>query len=159
MEGSVTKGLLVDGKRVYLTQGRSGMYVVDISSLQHPEVLQLVDTPGYASAMALHDGFIFIADAMEGFFVVDVSNQKRVFPVGSFNVPIRINEVAAASDGLVVSSSSRGGTMKLPYPQRLQGLRVVSDNEVRVDLSAVENGQTLYLYDEVTSARADVGLD
>lgn len=49
--------------------------------------------------------------------------------------------------------------MKLPYPQRLQGLRVVSDNEVRVDLSAVENGQTLYLYDEVTSARADVGLD
>jgi hypothetical protein len=157
LEGSVVRGILVDGQRAYLSQGTSGVNVVDISAPQHPEVLQLLDTPGFASTMALHDDLLFVADAQKGLFIIDVKGLERALPVGSLRVPIRISELAVAADGLLASSLSRGGTMKLPMPQRLQGLRQVSDSEVRIDLPVAEKGHYVYLYDGVTSER--VALD
>lgn len=157
LEGSSVRDILVDGKRAYLSQGISGVNIVDIGLPQSPEVLQLLDTPGYASTMALHDDLLFIADAQKGLFIIDVKDPERALPVGSLNVPIRISELAVAADGLLVSSLNRGGTMKLPMPQRLQGLRDLSDSEARVDLPVVEKGQYVYLYDGGTSER--IALD
>jgi hypothetical protein len=160
LEGSVVKDILVDGQRAYLTQGTSGVNIVDISSPQHPEVLQLVGTPSFASAMALHDDLLFVADLQKGLFIVDVKDPEGALAVGSLQVPIRIRELAVAVDGLMVSTGSkRGVTMKLPLPQRLQGLRNLSDSETRVDLSVAEKGQYLYLYDKLTSDRVAVDLD
>jgi len=157
LEGSVVRGILVDGQRAYLSQGTSGVNVVDISAPQHPEVLQLLDTPGFASTMALHDDLLFVADAQKGLFIIDVKGLERALPVGSLRVPIRINELAVAADGLLASSLNRGGTMKLPMPQRLHGLRNVSDSELRIDLPVAEKGHYVYLYDGVTSEQ--VALD
>jgi hypothetical protein len=157
LEGSAVRDILVDGQRAYLSQGTSGVNVVDISSPQHPEVLQLLDTPGYAGAIALHDDLLFIADAQKGLFIIDVKGLERALPVGRLRVPIRINELAVAADGLLASSLNRGGTMKLPMPQRLHGLRNVSDSELRIDLPVAEKGHSVYLYDGVTSER--VALD
>jgi hypothetical protein len=47
--------------------------------------------------------------------------------------------------------------MKLPLPQRLQNLRVLGEDEMRVDVDAVEKGQYVYLYDEGTSKQVKVG--
>jgi hypothetical protein len=157
LEGSVVRGILVDGQRAYLSQGTSGVNVVDISAPQHPEVLQLLDTPGFASTMALHDDLLFVADAQKGLFIIDAKGLERALPVGSLRVPIRISELAVAADGLLASSLNRGGTIKLPLPQRLQGLRQVSDSEVRIDLPVAEKGHYVYLYDGATSER--VALD
>jgi hypothetical protein len=157
LDGRAVRNILVDGKRAYLSQGASGVNIVDIGSPQSPKVLQSLDTPGYASTMALHDDLLFIADAQKGLFIIDVKDPERALPVGSLNVPIRISELAVAADGLLVSSLSRGGTMKLPMPQRLQGLRDLSDSEARVSLPVVEKGQYVYLYDGGTSER--VALD
>ena len=157
LDGSAVRNILVDGKRAYLSQGASGVSIVDVSLPQTPEVIQILDTPGFASKMTLHDGLLFITDGQKGLFIIDVKDPEKALPVGSLNVPIRISELAVAADGLLASSLNRGGTMKLPMPQRLQGLRDLSDSEARVALPVVEKGQYVYLYDGGTSER--VALD
>ena len=157
LEGNSVRDILVDGKRAYLSQGNSGVNIVDVSSPQSPVVLQVLDTPGFAKTMALHDDLLFIADMHKGLFVIDVKDPEKALPVGILNVPIWISELAVAADGLLASSLNRGGTLMLPMPQRLQGLRALSDSEAQLALPVAEKGQYVYLYDAGTSER--VALD
>ena len=157
LEGNFVRDILVDGKRAYLSQGNSGVNIVDVSSPQSPVVLQVLDTPGFAKTMALHDDLLFIADTHKGLFVIDVKDPEKALPVGSLNVPVWISELAVAADGLLASSLNRGGTLMLPMPQRLQGLRALNDSEAQLALPVAEKGQYVYLYDAGTSER--VALD
>lgn len=155
LEDSIVRDLLIHGQRAYLSQGPGGVYVIDISSPLQPELLQVVDTPGYAGVMALHDDLLYVADGVAGLFVIDVESSKRALPVGSLQVPVRIAQIAVADDGLIISGRNRlGGTMKLPLPKRFQEVRLVSEGELAVDVDAIEQGQYIYLYDNRSSAYA-----
>jgi len=157
MKDRIIRDILIDGERAYLSQGDSGLYVVDMSSPHQPEILQKLDTPGHASVMALHDDFLYIADRLKGLFAVDVKDQERALPIGSIPVPVRILSMAAADDGLIVSAT-KGGTLKLPLLQRLQDVRIVSDEEAFVDVVSAETGQYVYLYDDRVSTRVNLAV-
>ena len=148
--------ILVDGQRAYISQGEGGVYVVDVNVPSQPELLQIIDTPGFARNMALYDNLLLVTDGSEGIFMIDIKDHNEALPIGSLPVPLRVMQIAVAEEGLLVSGS-QGGTMKLPLPQRVQNLRIISKGEVRVDVEKVEKGQYVYLYNERISGQVKVG--
>ena len=149
--------VLVDGQRVYISQGPGGVHVVDISLPSQPELLQIINTPGYAKNMALYDNLLLVADGIEGVFMIDVKDRNNAVPIGSLPTPLRVVQIAVTENGLIVSSKP-GGTMKLPLPQRLHNLQVIGKGEMRVDVEDVEKGQYVHLYDERTSGQVKVSV-
>lgn len=156
LSNRVTHEVLIAGQRAYLSAGASGILIFDLSVPAQPRLLQVIDTPGVASGMALHDGLLLVADSTQGVFIVDVKETDHALPVGSLPTAIRARQIAVVDDGLLISSNP-GGTMKLPLPQRLADLRIVNDREALAKVAGrVPRGQ-VYLYDAVGMARAGVG--
>ncbi|NOR49406.1 MAG: hypothetical protein GQ530_00035 [Desulfuromonadales bacterium] len=153
---NVAQAVLVDGQRAYISQGRGGVHVVDVSVPSQPELLQIIETPGFAKNMALYDNLLLVADGAKGVFMIDVNDRDRALPIGSLPTPIRVSQIAVTEDGLIVSGH-QGGTVKLALPQRLQNLQVISEDEMRADMERVEKGQYVYLYDERASGQVRVG--
>jgi hypothetical protein len=149
--------ILVDGDVAYVSHGDGGVQIIDLSTPEKPELQQVIETPGSVRSMALHDGLLLAADGLEGVFMVDVKDRKNALIVGSLPTPIRVDQIAVTDDGLIVSSDS-GGTMKLPLPQRLQGLQLISEGEMRVGVDKVEKGQYVYLYDAGSAESVKVSL-
>jgi len=154
---NLMQDVLVDGQRVYISQGAGGVHVFDMSYPSQPELLQVIDTPGQAKRMALYDKLLLVADRVNGLFMVDVKNLNSALVIGTLPTPLRIDDLAVVSDGLIVSSHP-GGTMKLPLPQRLENMQIVNQGEMRVGVEKIEEGQYVYLYDEGTSERAKVAI-
>jgi len=154
---NIIHDVLVDGQRVYISQGTGGVNVFDMSSPSQPELLQIINTPSQAKKMALYDNLLLVADRAKGLFVVDVKDRNGALVIGVLPTPLRIDELAVVNDGLIISSHS-GGTMKLPLPQRLENMQIVNQGEMRVGVEKIEEGQYVYLYDEGTSRRAKVAI-
>lgn len=149
--------VLVDGQRAYVSQGAGGVHVYDMSSPAQPELVQIIDTPGQAKSMALYDDLLLVADRGKGLFMVDVKDRNSAMAIGTLSTPLRIDDLAVVSDGLIVSSHP-GGTMKLPLPQRLENLQIINQGEMRVGVEGIEKGQYVYLYDEGSFGRAKVAV-
>jgi hypothetical protein len=151
----VVYDIFVDGQTAYVSYGNGGIHVVDVSVPSQPRLLQIVDTPGYAKKMVVHDGLLLVADGTDGLYMIDIDPTGDALPIGSLETPLRVDEIAVASDGLIISSHP-GGTMKIPLPRRLQDVRVVNPQEVRVGLDKNEPGQYVYLYDEYAAGKVKV---
>lgn len=149
--------VLIDGSLAYISYGAGGVHIVDMSSPSRPELLEIVDTPGNAGVMTLHDNLLMVADGPGGLFMIDVKNRQGALPIGTLQTPLRVDQMAIAGGSLIVSGHP-GGTMQLPLPQRMQDLQLVNSGEVRVDVEKVENGQYVYLYDERAWGRAEVDI-
>jgi hypothetical protein len=153
---NVAQAVLIDDQRAYISQGKGGVHVVDVSVPTQPELLQIIETPGFAKNMTFYDNLLLVADGAKGVFMIDIKDRNRALPIGSLPTPIRVSQIAVTEDGLIVSGH-QGGTMKLPLPQRLQNLQVIGVDEMRVDVESLEKGQYVYLYDEWTSGQVRVG--
>lgn len=151
------QNLLVNGQRVFVSQTDNGVYVVDVSTPESPELLQIIETPGIAKDMTLYDGLLLVADGNEGVFVIDVSDLNMVLPVGSWPVPLRVSRVAVTTDSVIVSNYP-GGTMRLPLPQRLRNLKIINRSEGRAEVQKVTKGPYVYLYDGQATAKAKVAV-
>jgi len=116
----------------------------------------MIDTPGFAADLALYDDLLLVADKLEGVFMIDVRDRKHALPVGSWPLPLRAEQIAVSEDGMITSNYP-GGTMKLPLPQRLQNLGVVSQNQLKADVAQSETGQNVYIYTEGGAENVRVG--
>ncbi len=154
-KGISYQNLLIYGQQVFISQPDKGVYVVDMSTPLQPELLQIIETPGFSKEMVIYDGLLLIADGVEGVYMVDVSDRDKALPIGSWPVPLRASKIAVTCDSVIVSNPS-GGTMRLPLPHRLQNLKIVNRSEARADVDKVEERQYVYLYDEQTTAKAKV---
>jgi hypothetical protein len=157
LDTNVAQDVLVDGPHVYISQGAGGVCIFDISVPSQPELLQIIDTPGKARGMALYDSLLLVADGSEGVFMIDVKDRNDALSIGSLPTPLRVVQIAVTEKDLIVSSKP-GGTMKLPLPQRLKSLHVISEGEMRVGVEGFEKGQYVHLYDERTSGQVKVGV-
>jgi hypothetical protein len=155
--GTIPQDLLVDGQRVYIAQGSGGVLVADFSNPSRPELLQVIKTPGIARKMAIYDNLLLVADSLKGVFIIDVEDRRRALPVGSMPTPLRAVDIAVADDGLIVSSRL-GGAMKLPMPQRLRNVRLISKEELRVGVDKAARFTHVYLYDGKRSERLAMGM-
>ncbi len=154
---NIARDILIDGQRVYISQGEGGVHVVDVSSPSRPQIMQIIDTPGHAGQMVLYDDLLLVADRAKGLFMIDVKDRGRAIPIGTLPTPLRIDQLAVVNDGLIASSNP-GGTMKLPLPQRIKSLQIVNDGEMRIAVEAVKKGQYAYLYDARVSEQTEISI-
>jgi hypothetical protein len=152
---SLIRNVLVDGQRAYISLGKGGVHIVDMSSPSRPELLQIINTPGEAGSMALYDNLLLVAERGRGLFLIDVADRNDALPVGTLPTPLRIDQMAVVKDGLIVSSHP-GGTMKLPLPQRIKNLEIVNQGELRGDVERFGKGEYAYLYDARTFEQVKV---
>lgn len=153
---NVAHDVLADGRRVYVAQGEGGIHVFDMSSPSQPKLTQVIPIAGSARRMALLDDLLLVADASKGLFMIDVSDNTKALPVGSLATPLRIDQLAVLDNGLLVSSHP-GGTMRLPLPERIKGIKTTR-GEMTLELEKVEEGQYLYLYDDKGSQQVQVRM-
>ena len=123
------------------------MQIFDLSNPSKPRLQQVVDTPGSAKSMTLYDGLLLVDDGPSGVFMIDVRDRERALPIGYWEMPMRAEQLAATTDGLVISDE-HGGTMKVPLPRRLERIHLVSREELRAVVEKAEKGQRVYLYDD-----------
>ena len=152
---NIALDILVNDSFAYISHGSGGLYVIDIGDPRHPELVQVVDTPGMARKMALHDDLLLVADGDEGLYMIDAGIPGRLLPVGSLPTPLRVNEIATVTDGIVVSNYP-GGTLKLPFPERLENYRVVSAELLQSEAPASGAGGYVYLYDARSRYRVPI---
>jgi hypothetical protein len=153
---NIALDILVNDSFAYVSHGSGGLYVVDIGDPQQPELLQVVDTPGMARKMALHDDLLLLADGDAGLYMIDASMPGRLLPIGSLPTPLRANEIATVADGILVSNYP-GGTLKLPFPERLENYRVVSGELLQSAAPASGAAGYVYLYDTRSRYRVPIG--
>ncbi len=153
---TVTQDILVDGQRAFVSEWSGGVLIIDLSNPNDPQLQQIIDTPGYAVQMALQDDLLLVADKSEGVFMIDVRDRKHALPIGSWPTPVRVEQIAVAGDHLFVSNFP-GGTLRLPRPQRLQNLEMVSRNELRADVASSDRGEYVYIYENGGAEKVRVG--
>jgi hypothetical protein len=78
--------LRVVGSLVYVAAAESGLQIVDVSTPTAPRIVGAVDTPGSAQAVAVFNGYAYVADTTS-VVVVDVSTPSRPAIRGSLATP------------------------------------------------------------------------
>ncbi len=77
---AAVRNIFIEGDKLYLTAGRDGFYIIDISDAANPEILCAYDTGGITSSIAVVDTFAFVA----GYYL---SGDSKPFSTYSVNNP------------------------------------------------------------------------
>lgn len=152
---TVSHSIVVVGDVVYVTEGNGGVYVLDISRPEKPELIQIVDTPGKARKMLAHDNLLYVADSDKGVFLIDITDKKKALPIGSLPMPLSVESIALVDDGLIVSSYP-AGTVKMPLPRLIDSLELRSENEMYGRVDSFKSKGYAYLYDDSAYRRVPV---
>ncbi len=96
------------GQFACIADGSMGLQTLDISDPSVPTWAGLVDTPGYAVAVALHGTDACVADLDGGLQIVDVSNIWSPSPSGQFATADLAIDVAVTGDTAVVAEGEGG---------------------------------------------------
>ena len=149
---NITYDLLVDKNRVYVTSGPGGVYVLDVSRPHAPKLVHRIATRDFAKKMVMIDGLLLVADGLHGLFMIDTKTNDVAVPVGSWQMPFRVDNMAVTDKTLLVSNRSMG-TFQLPQPRRVIGIETVSPEEVSLPLHAFVDGADIFLYDNRNAER------
>lgn len=125
--------LAIRDKTIYLASGESGLQVVNVENPQSPEILSLLDLPGFATAIHLEGDSAYVSSRFRGIHVVDISRPDRPVllasvPSGSFG-----RRVAVKQDQLYLPMGTRG-VMVMPAPTILSDIRKISPQAWEIDL-------------------------
>jgi hypothetical protein len=67
--GGYAKELLYSDNKIYMTAGKSGLFVIDVTVPSTPELIGTVDTE-YALGITMDNGYLYIADEVEGLIII-----------------------------------------------------------------------------------------
>ena len=109
--GGPIEDVVVVGSFAYVAAGYAGLYQFDVSVPSAIQLVALLDTPGYARAVAHADETLFVADYGGGLQIVDVSG-ATLTAVGAYN-PGLVTGVAVVSESTVVISMGFNGLQLL----------------------------------------------
>ena len=113
--------LLVSGYRAYVARSEFGVQVIDLSRPGELRAVQLIDTPGLARRLALHDGLLLVADGGRGIQVIETRNDLCQW-VGTLAVSSFLADMIVQGEEILIVNTV-GMLARLPVPQRLSGVR------------------------------------
>jgi hypothetical protein len=127
----------------YIASGDTGLYVVGTSD-SDGVATGVVDTPGFASAVAVHGRLALVADGHKGLRIVDVSDPGHPLEIGSVETGGWARRVAALGDHAYVAAENDGvRIVDLSTPSRPVEVGVIDTGEPALDLAAA--GDHLYV--------------
>ncbi|MDK9699775.1 MAG: T9SS type A sorting domain-containing protein [bacterium] len=98
----------VEGNYAYVTSGRKGCWIVDVSDSLHPFDVGVMDTPGYACGVAVSGNYAFITDSSYGLRIYDISNPVTPVAVGFYDTPGMAYSVAVSDNYAYVADGLTG---------------------------------------------------
>ena len=60
----------VANKTVFLANGQSGLFVIDVANPAAPRAIAMLDTPGYAQGVSVYGGLVYVADQVGGVRII-----------------------------------------------------------------------------------------
>ncbi len=75
---TATSNVVIKDQYAYVADGRDGVYIVDVSSVEVPHIIGHYPT-SLAEEIVIHDSFAFIADAFDGLVILDIS--QKITPI------------------------------------------------------------------------------
>jgi hypothetical protein len=87
-----TDGIYVSNSYAYITDW-NGLCIVDISDLQHPQMVGFCDMDGYPSNVFVVDTFAYVASFFSGLYVINIAQPSAPFIVGYCTAPYLENAV------------------------------------------------------------------
>ena len=81
-------GVAIDGRTLYVTAGRGGVFALDVSIPAEPRILGRVATAGGARQPTLADGHLYSISGTSGVDIIDVSDPRHMRIVGRYPRPI-----------------------------------------------------------------------
>jgi len=101
-------GFRVNGSRVFVADGHSGLGVVDVSKPSAPVLVSLFKTPGQAKNASVAGDRALVANHMSGVDVVDISNAAKPSLVGSAYLDGYARDVATAGSLAIAVDNPSG---------------------------------------------------
>jgi hypothetical protein len=136
-------GIWLQGNLAYLACGDAGLFVVDISNTQSPQLLSQFDTPGEARDVALSGNVAVVADRDAGIAFVDVSVPSNPVNIQQIACNQPAYDVAIAEGRVFVSSFYDGLTIYDLQTRQMIGSTPSEDYSVQVCV----NGNRVYFAD------------
>jgi hypothetical protein len=96
------EGVAVRGSYAYVTDGYSGLQIVDISDPLNPFIASAYDTPGYARRVTLVGNRAYVADG-NFVLVVDISDPLAPYPLGRCHTPGWVYDLIVEGDHVYVA--------------------------------------------------------
>ncbi len=102
---------IVDGTTLYVTgdyYARDGFAIVDLSDLENLRVLSFVDTPGFATGIAISGpDEIAVADSTSGVTFIDVSDKSNPIILGSQRTPGNAVDLVVSGKTIYVATEGQ----------------------------------------------------
>ncbi|MBA7675107.1 hypothetical protein ES703_83336 [subsurface metagenome] len=96
--------IIIEKEYGYIADGKEGLQIIDISSIEDSCTVGSCDTDGKASSICLQDNFIYLADWDSGLKIIDISDKKEPYIIGSYHTSgLRITDVSVNKDNVFVT--------------------------------------------------------
>lgn len=79
--------IFVSGNYAYIASGESGLFILNISDFNQPEVIGHYDSPDMAFDVDVSDELAFIADD-DGMRIINISDPNNPYEVGFYDTPL-----------------------------------------------------------------------
>jgi hypothetical protein len=100
--------IAIRGSHAFVTDGNTGLLVIDISDPMMPSIVTTLDTPSYAEGIAISGSLALVGDAFSGLQVIDISVPTMPTIIGSWNTPGYSRGVAVSGDFAYVADGTAG---------------------------------------------------
>ncbi|HHS98157.1 MAG TPA: hypothetical protein ENK08_09760, partial [Chloroflexi bacterium] len=104
---SVAHAVAVSGTHAYVAARESGLYVVDVSKPDQPDLVGQYDTAGKVLGVDVVGNYVYVADDLDGLLILDVSDPTHPTPVGGAEVSDAW-DVAVAGNYAYIADNWRG---------------------------------------------------
>jgi len=143
-----------------LTEGASGVSIVDITDFSQPTILAQLDTPGTSQRVAFSGNLVAVADGDEGLTVINISNSANARITQRVNLPGTQAIAVGAGIGYVGLSSGQIVVVHLSSGSILDQLSVsdpVQDLALEGDYLYALTGDRLHVISVLGDVFAVVG--
>ena len=128
----------VSGPYAYVTCGRSGLIIIDISDPENPSEIGFCDAPRLASSVAVSEPYLYVGDCwvpLEKLRVMDISDPSNPFEIGFYDAPGGVNGMAVAGSHIYAAACNAGLQI---YENLLVGVEEREQSETRNEKLEIE---------------------
>ncbi len=138
----------------FVAAGDAGMHVVDITDPLNPVILQTLDTPGFAEAIALVGDTAYLADSAAGVHSIDVSDPVSAPPIllDTVDTPgLAVELVVQAGHAFVADTGA--GLRVIDIADRTDIFEVGANDSLTSALDVEVSGDYAFVCDGVAGVR------
>jgi len=88
----------------YIADGKEGLQIIDVSSIEDTYITGSCDTDGKASGICIQNNFAYIADWDSGLKIIDISDKENPYITGSYCISgLRFTSISIEKDNVFVT--------------------------------------------------------